>query len=304
MLRSLLIPKRRFYSSIPFDKKPFPFSRFEPCCPDVGEGKKGENGFVPCQSHPMPAVLGKKIELAEDMTRPASLRHITPCIGFDALEWTRSKVEAVPGITQTIMTTHSDWIKKHRHLKLPPQDDRLVLSTVSERPPIVQDKPDVLLFPEFKIIPSVDASKIVPESTLYSVLDQIWKDSNAPLKQLDELQDIQADTVVLVCTHARRDMRCGKLGPLIVDEFNRIIEEKGLTGKVEVWGTSHFGGHKFAGNLIIHQRGLGGHMYGNVRQCHVADIFDRHIIHGQVIKEIWRGQVTPPSIPSSLNTSS
>lgn len=55
-------------------------------------------------------------------------------------------------------------------------------------------------------------------------------------------------------------------------------------------------GHKFAGNLIIHQRGLGGHMYGNVRQCHVADIVDRHIIHQKVIKEIWRGQVTPPQL--------
>ncbi|CAO3620059.1 unnamed protein product [Mucor hiemalis] len=293
MLRSLILT-RQLYSTIPFDKKPFPFSRFEPCCPNE-EVKKGENGFVPCQSHPMPVVLGKKIELNDDMTRPSSLRHITPCIGLDALEWTRSKVEAIPGITQTIMNTQSDWIKSHRHLTTP-QDDRLVLSTVSERPPIVKDKPDIMLFPEFKIIPSVDASHIEPNSTLYSILDQIWKNNNAPLKQLNELQDIQADTVVLVCTHARRDLRCGKLGPLIVDEFNRIIREKGLTEKVEVWGTSHFGGHKFAGNLIIHQRGLGGHMYGNVRQCHVPDIFDRHILHGKVIKEIWRGQVTPPTL--------
>ena len=55
-------------------------------------------------------------------------------------------------------------------------------------------------------------------------------------------------------------------------------------------------GHKFAGNMIIHQKGLGGHMYGNVRQCHVSSIVDRHIINKKVIKELWRGAVTPPSI--------
>lgn len=51
-------------------------------------------------------------------------------------------------------------------------------------------------------------------------------------------------------------------------------------------------GHKFAGNVIIHQRGLGGHIYGNVRACHVKDIIDRHVIHGKVIKELWRGLAT------------
>lgn len=51
-------------------------------------------------------------------------------------------------------------------------------------------------------------------------------------------------------------------------------------------------GHAFAGNVIIHQKGLGGHAYGNVRACHVPSIVDRHIIHGKVIKELWRGAVT------------
>jgi hypothetical protein len=233
-------PVGRFYSSIPFDKKTFPFSRFEPCCPDV-ETKQAENGFIPCQSHPMPAVLGKKIELTEEMTRPSSLRHILACIGPEALEWTRSKVESVQGIMQTLMNTENAWLKSHRpSLK---DSDRLVLTTVAERPP--SDKnglPDIMLFPEFKLMPSVDPSAPIEKTPLYDILDTIWQNPNTPLKQADELQDIEADTVVLVCTHARRDMRCGRLGPLIVDEFHRIIKEKGLTKKVEVWGTSHFGG--------------------------------------------------------------
>lgn len=241
MLKSFLL-KTRFYSTIPFDKKPFPFSRFEPCCPDVNT-KSAENGFIPCQTHHMPAVLGKKIELNEVMTRPSALRHIMPCIGHDALEWTRAKVESVPGIMQTIMNTKNHWLKTHR----PSIKDEMVMYTVSDMPSI-NDKPDIMLFPEFKMIPAVDPLSIDTSSILYSVLDHIWQNPTLPLPNVNELQDIEANTIVLVCTHARRDLRCGTLGPLIVDEFNRVIQEKGLSGKVKVWGSSHFGGKKTGRN--------------------------------------------------------
>lgn len=235
MLKSLLQKTPlRLYSTIPFDKKPFPFSRFEPCCPDVSS-KASENGFVPCQVHPMPAVLGQKIDLESDMIQREGVRHIVPCVGYDALEWTRAKVESIPGIIQTIMQTENSWLKTHR-----PSAEAMVLYTVSETP--IHNKPDIMLFPEFKVIPSVDPLAIDTGSTLYSVLSHVWQNPTLPLPPMDGLKELEADTVVLVCTHARRDMRCGKLGPLIVDEFNRVIEEKGLTGKVKVWGTSHFGG--------------------------------------------------------------
>ncbi|GAN04672.1 conserved hypothetical protein [Mucor ambiguus] len=279
---------------IPFDSKPFPFSRFEACCPDA-EAKQAKNGFVPCKSHPFPLVLGKKIDMTDPMTRPAGIRHIVGCIGSDAMEWTRAKVEAVPGIMQSIMATENQWLKENR-----PQvaSEKSVLATVAERPAAVSNTPDVMLFPEFKVFQGVSSTNgvIDQNSSFYHALASIWQNPFNPLPSLEGWQDIKSDTVVLVCTHARRDLRCGKLGPLIVDEFKQVIQEKGLQDRVEVWGTSHFGGHKFAGNLIIHQRGLGGHVYGNVRQCHVPAIVDRHILHGKVIQEIWRGEVAPPSI--------
>lgn len=245
MLKRLL-PRTplRLYSTIPFDKKPFPFSRFEPCCPDV-HAKSAENGFVPCQAHPIPVVLGKKIDLGTDMTRPDAVRHVMGCVGYDAIEWSRAKVESIAGIMQTIMQTENDWLKTHR-----PSSQAMVMYTVSETPPIGGNKPDVMIFPEFKMIPSVDPLSIDKESPLYSVLNHIWQNPTLPLPQLDQLEDIDADTIILVCTHERRDMRCGKIGPLIVDEFNRVIKEKGLS-KVKVWGTSHFGG-----NLLKSARGI------------------------------------------------
>ncbi|CAO3630535.1 unnamed protein product [Mucor fragilis] len=232
----------RLYSTrqIPFDPEPFPFSRFEACCPDA-DAKQADNGFVPCKSHPFPAVLGKKIDMTDPMARPAGIRHIVGCVGADAIEWTRAKVEAVPGIMQSIMTTENQWLKGNRpHVP----SEKSVLATVAERP-AASSKPDVMLFPEFKVFQGVSSTNGVIDqgSAFYQALASIWQNPYSPLPPLHEgWQDIKADTVILVCTHARRDLRCGKLGPLIVDEFERVIQQEGLQDRVEVWGTSHFGG--------------------------------------------------------------
>lgn len=246
LLKSTNLNRLYTTSRIPFDKKPFGFSRFEPCCPDANV-KQAENGFIPCQQHPIPEVLGKKVDMIDDMTRPSSLRHLVGSVGYDALEWTRSKVEAVPGgIMQTMMTAENQWLKNHRPSV--GAEYKQILSTVSERPPTDGHRPDILLFPEFKLIPSVETvNGSLPEnSILYKVLDTMWHNPRQSIdSQMERLKDIQADTVVLVCTHGRRDLRCGRLGPLIVDEFRRLIQEKGLQEKVEVWGTSHFGGKDY-----------------------------------------------------------
>jgi hypothetical protein len=93
------------------------------------------------------------------------------------------------------------------------------------------------------------------------------------------VQDVQ-DILVLICGHGGRDMRCGITGPILRDEFEKLLPKKGvqvLKGPVEIphsesgsllesggeeeigrKGTarvgliSHIGGHKFAGNVILY----------------------------------------------------
>lgn len=243
MLRSTILNRARFYSTkIPFDPKPFPFHRFEPCCPDM-EAKASPNGYVPCKSHPIPNALGKKIDFQEPMTgRPEGLRHIVGCVGYDAPEWTKAHCDSIPGIMQSLDKTQQQWLETNT-----PDGNygRQVMVTVAEREPTIQNKPDVMVFPEFKMIPSVDISHELIEkgSSLYHVMDKIWKNPRQPLSNTVEWQDVEADTVVFVCTHGRRDMRCGYLGPPIVDEFNKQAKEMGL--KLEAWGTCHFGGKNY-----------------------------------------------------------
>ncbi|KAI8060510.1 Sucrase/ferredoxin-like-domain-containing protein [Gongronella butleri] len=288
------------YSTIPFDTQAFALGRFEPCCPDTSVDRAA-NGFVPCQKHPLPAVLGKKIDMDADMVaqRTSPQRHIVMCVGADAPDWTRSKVEAVPGgAVHVAQALEHEYLKSHRHDPPPPTDNSFLMTIADRAPAKSNTLCDVLVFPDFVAYTGVDAETMRDPAQLQPVLASLWRDPAQPLPKTPLQQPLPDDVfaVILVCTHERRDMRCGKIGPLIVDALRRGVDARraDLPGKVLVYGTSHFGGHKFAGNMIIHQRGLGGQMYGNVRECHVDGIIDRHIIHRKVIRELWRGQVTPP----------
>jgi Sucrase/ferredoxin-like len=168
----------------------------------------------------------------------------------------------------------------------PPSGDESSSSTTS-----------AYLLPSFKYIPSVDlspssssvqnlvqgyllAEKLHPA---HDILTPAQKDN---LTRKPELQsslptahDID-DVLILICGHGGRDERCGIMGPLLGSEFERILEQKGIsvlkdappisptsTAKTtpdpptyfkpfqisaRVGMISHMGGHKFAGNVIIY----------------------------------------------------
>ncbi|KAI8339225.1 Sucrase/ferredoxin-like-domain-containing protein [Chlamydoabsidia padenii] len=290
-------------ANIPFDTQPFPFKRFEPCCPAT-DVDPSNNGYIPCLKHPMPNVLGRKIDMTDNMIgRADSERHVVMCVGQYGREWERAKVETVvDGSVYATQQLHKQYLRNNRHVDTPPTDKDFLL-TVCDRSPSSQC--DMMVFPEFVLYPNVDPTRLA-DSPVAHVLETLWNNPASPTLPTvadataiknDQGQDV--DAVVLVCTHERRDMRCGKIGPLIVDAFKKSLQERlGDNNKVLVYGTSHFGGHKFAGNVIIHQKGLGGHMYGNVRDCMVDQIVERHLVNGKIIKELWRGLVTPPTLDS------
>ncbi|KAK6541834.1 hypothetical protein TWF694_007613 [Orbilia ellipsospora] len=60
--------------------------------------------------------------------------------------------------------------------------------------------------------------------------------------------------MILACSHGSRDERCGILGPAIAKSFEEALSRQIGTPKVEaiIGEISHIGGHKFAGNIIIH----------------------------------------------------
>jgi hypothetical protein len=49
---------------------------------------------------------------------------------------------------------------------------------------------------------------------------------------------------IYVCTHAKRDCRCGDTGGLVAEAFRKEIDRHELTSIVKLGETGHVGGHK------------------------------------------------------------
>lgn len=92
---------------------------------------------------------------------------------------------------------------------------------------------------------------------------------------------------VFVCVHAARDERCGACGPPVIEALRAAVEAEGLAD-VRVRATSHVGGHKYAGNVIVHPD---GEWYGTVRPSDAPRIVREHLVEGRVIEELHRGSM-------------
>lgn len=128
------------------------------------------------------------------------------------------------------------------------------------------------------------------------------------------------EILVLICGHGGRDVRCGTLGPILKDEFEKKLQRQnvallteppvaeaavvgndveGYTPTARVGLISHIGGHKWAGNVIIYippafkSNDLAGMgiWYGRVAPQHVEGIVEKTIMEGKVIKELFRGGI-------------
>lgn len=73
--------------------------------------------------------------------------------------------------------------------------------------------------------------------------------------------------LILVCTHGRRDRCCAELGRPIAQMLSVLHGDA-------VWETSHIGGHRFAGNVVILPDGL---VYGGLDVTRAAEVVARHL---------------------------
>jgi len=124
--------------------------------------------------------------------------------------------------------------------------------------------------------------------------DASWAES-AVLDRIDDVRDLDLaalgsggslgldpapDPVLAVCTHGRHDACCAELGRPVA------LELAAGPHADAVWETSHVGGDRFAGNLVVLPRGL---YYGGLDPrlaIAVADATGR----GEVLLEHFRGR--------------
>ncbi|MGH7543363.1 MAG: sucrase/ferredoxin-like domain-containing protein [Gemmatimonadota bacterium] len=99
---------------------------------------------------------------------------------------------------------------------------------------------------------------------------------------------------VFVCVHGNRDERCGCWGPPVVEALRTACAEEGVDVKVRA--TSHVGGHKYAGNVIVYPEGV---WYGYVRPEDAGRLVREHLADGRVVVDLLRGRMEAPPLGSS-----
>ncbi|EEH41031.1 sucrase/ferredoxin domain-containing protein [Paracoccidioides lutzii Pb01] len=130
----------------------------------------------------------------------------------------------------------------------------------------------VLVLPSFTFVDSVTVSKIPefmdrfidsPEAEVHHLsMTDAETNSQTPHPQQLTTRPCLRDHIILLCSHNRRDARCGISAPLIRRELERHLrhlclyrdEDDTRPGGVSIIFVSHVGGHKFAANVLIYRR--------------------------------------------------
>mmetsp|Transcript_24831 Transcript_24831/g.42036 ORF Transcript_24831/g.42036 Transcript_24831/m.42036 type:complete len:277 (+) Transcript_24831:18-848(+) len=101
---------------------------------------------------------------------------------------------------------------------------------------------------------------------------------------------LPGDTLLLVCTHGNRDKRCGRAGPIVLAALKEELEARGVPDSVvAVRATSHIGGHRYAGTLIVYPQ---GQWYGFMTKKTVKPLLDQ-VLAGGVLQKCFRGLGNP-----------
>lgn len=212
----------------------------------------------------------------------------------------------------------------------PGKDPSIVPQSAPPGPPA-----SAFLIPSFHYVPNIPTESTAVEaflkgfvlpSRLHQSHDRLTREQKNILLRSPEIQRQfpgarKVDEIlILICGHGGRDERCGKLGPVLRDEFEEKLqrqnvpllkdtpvaeaeevktEVEGYTPTARVGLISHIGGHKWAGNVIVYippsfgDNALAGKgiWYGRVGPEHVEGIVAKTVLEGKVIKELFRGGV-------------
>jgi len=84
----------------------------------------------------------------------------------------------------------------------------------------------------------------------------------------------------LVCTHGKHDRCCAKFGRPLYDAVREQVEDGW------VWQSSHVGGDRFAGNVVVLPEGL---YFGRVEPADAWSLLDEYLA-GRIDLEHYRGR--------------
>jgi hypothetical protein len=107
--------------------------------------------------------------------------------------------------------------------------------------------------------------------------------------------------LMLVCCHGNRDMRCGRIGPQVVEALRTAVVEDKLTEEVRVLECSHLGGHRFAGTAVTYPS---GNYFGFLSRQNAKETLLKSVVGEEIDESTFRGNAfTETNSPSATDVS-
>ncbi|KAJ5680757.1 hypothetical protein N7536_011896 [Penicillium majusculum] len=152
----------------------------------------------------------------------------------------------------------------------------------------------VLILPSFTYVDSVtqaDVPDLISRYIDHPTEHQNGNGTISPTKGMNA-RPCELDYVILLCSHGRRDARCGITAPLIKRELERHLRPLGLdrdaddsrAGGVGIFFVSHVGGHKFSANVLVYRKKDQQMIWlARVRPEHCEGIVKYTVLQGKVV---------------------
>lgn len=187
----------------------------------------------------------------------------------------------------------------------------------------------VVVFPDYKVVTHIRSSPEGAQALWDFAIDPVIGRCSLPNKQIPlKSWILPYACVVLLCSHKKRDNRCGIAAPKLEHAFMQNLEAQGWhaetdidasvcdedaledlttaesdlqheldeklkksseSRRVLILRTSHIGGHKYAGNCVIYTPRGSCVWYGRVSPHEVESIVTNTIIGGLILPPLLRG---------------
>ena len=134
---------------------------------------------------------------------------------------------------------------------------------------------DIYIYPE-----KIHYSNILPKEISGVLMSHFLNECNSENKA----KNIEKDHI-LVCTHGRHDKCCAKFGQELADNLRNHLKDQ--QNNIEVFDSSHLGGHRFAPTMIDFPS---GRAYGQLTTEEIPNYFESRK-KGMVYAQAYRGSV-------------
>jgi len=179
--------------------------------------------------------------------------------------WQYEALEAKGGFPQGL----KKWMKEQSEV-----NGKISIRLVS-RAGLSQDKVEIYIYPE-----KYCYSNVLP-SQIPAVLESYFRDGITAAFSPAAIKGEQ----IFICTHGRHDKCCAKFGQELVDKMRYHVSRQKTA--VEVWDSSHLGGHRFAATMLDFPT---GRAYGHLSPHEVPNYLASRKA-AQVYGAAYRGSV-------------